>query len=339
MSDGARLENRKELNAAFSFAKFLLMNEHLPRPAPSAAATLDIDSLRAFLAIVDRGGVTAAAERVARTPAAVSMQLKKLEETLGRTLFERSSKGMSLTADGETLLGYARRMLGLHGEALAAFRAPTLSGEVRIGLIDDFGPMQLSEALVGFSETHPDVTVSVAMGATEMLIAKLEAEDLDFSLLTPGCATPWRDTDILARDEPLVWAGRVGGCAHERDPLPVALANHGCAWRKAAIESLNQLGRTYRIAYATELYLAQKAAVNADLAIAPLPLSIARDGLAVLGAEHGFDEVGRSRIALRWSGAARSPAAEALCDRVLEALAVNPPAAKGSRESRRSRPG
>lgn len=298
--------------------------ETQPLSPPSAAATLDIDMLRVFLAIVDRGGVTAAAERVARTPAAVSMQLKKLEETVGRALFERTPRRMVLTTDGERLLGYARRMIGLHGDALAAFRAPALSGEVRIGLIDDFGPVRLAEALSGFSTTHPDVTVTVAMGTTEMLSRKLEAGELDFSLMTPGGSVDWRNTDRLAYDEPLVWVGRAGGSAHLKDPLPVALANHGCTWRKLALESLTRSERRFRIAYTAEFYVAQIAAVAADLAVAPLPRSIVEPDFEILGRRQGLpEEIGHCRIALRWSEAAPSPAAEALATRILAAFALS----------------
>ena len=109
-----------------------------PRHLPASAATLDIDVMKTLVAIAETGSVTAAAARVARSPGAISMQIKKLEETIGRTLFERSRQGMALNANGERLLAYARRMIDLHRETLDAFRAPELSGEVNIGTIDDF---------------------------------------------------------------------------------------------------------------------------------------------------------------------------------------------------------
>ncbi|MEM1421848.1 MAG: LysR family transcriptional regulator [Pseudomonadota bacterium] len=292
---------------------------------PSAASTLDIDALRAFLAVADSGGVTSAAERVGRTPAAVSMQLKKLEEILGRPLFDRRPRGMALTRDGEQLRSYARRILTIHTEAVAAFRAPALSGSVRVGLIDDFGGVQLTEALSAFSRIHPDVEVSVALGPTEDLFKRLERGELDFSMLTPGCATPWLTEDALIHEEPLVWTGLCGGCAHERDVLPVALAASGCAWRKQAIEALDRSGRAYRIAYTSEYYIGQKAAISADLAIAPLPRSIVEPEFVVLGPEHGLPTLGTSRIALRWAGPDhRTPAAEALANELIAGFGSAP---------------
>ena len=289
-------------------------------PGPSAAATLDIDALRAFLAVADRGGVTAAAERVARTPAAVSMQLKKLEEILGRSLFHRSSRGMTLTADGERLLDYARKMLGLHGDALAAFRRPALDGAARIGLVDDFGGARLSAVLADFSEAHPQAEVTVMLGTTERLAAELDADALDLVLLTPGKSTQWRPGDVLAHEEPLVWVGLAGGGAHAKDPVPLAVSSSGCAWRDMALGALARSERSYRVAYTSELYLGQLAAVTADLAVAPLPLSVLEPGLEILGPERGFPPIGRCRLALRWGAGERSPTVEALGERVLAAF-------------------
>lgn len=281
---------------------------------------LDIDLMRSFIAISETGGVSSAAARVGRTPAAISMQLKKLEEILGASLFDRTPRGMTLNKDGERLIGHARRILRLNQEALAAFRGPALTGEVRVGLIDDFGGTRLSEVLAAFARTHPDVTVTVAMGPTEMLHRKFMAQELDVTVLTPGCAAPWEDTDNVVYEEPLVWAGAAGGCAVEIEPLPVALAAAGCAWRKSAMEALDSAGLPYRVAYTSEYYEAQKAAVTADLAIAPLPCSLVEPPFEVLGPGRGLPKLGVCRIALR-VGRNPSAAAQALADRIAESYA------------------
>lgn len=290
---------------------------------PSASAVLDMEALRAFAAIADRGGVTAAAHTVGRTPAAVSMQLKKLEEMVGRTLFVRSGKGMKLTADGARLLGYARRLLGLQCDALAALRAPAMRGAVRLGLSDDYGPVALSDVLAGFAETHQEVSVSVSIAPTQDLAPRIDAGALDFALITPGCGVDWRADDALVHEEPLVWLGRRGGRAHLQDPVPVAMATSGCAWRRAAEEALGRSGRQFREAYSADISMAQRAAVAADLAIAPLPLSMARAGFEILGEKEGLPPIGHSRVALRWAKGARSAAAEALADRLRRAYALS----------------
>ncbi len=129
------------------------MNQMLRPPAPSA--TLDVDVLRSVVAIAEGGSIAAASGRVGRTPAAVSMQVKKLEDMLGRALFERSRQGMRPTAEGERLLDYARRMIELNRSALQAFAMPELEGRVSFGLVDSFGSLRLAEILAAFARSLP----------------------------------------------------------------------------------------------------------------------------------------------------------------------------------------
>ncbi|MEL6477823.1 MAG: LysR family transcriptional regulator, partial [Pseudomonadota bacterium] len=187
------------------------MNEIFSPPAP--AATLDVDVLRTMVEIAETGSMTLAAERVGRTPAALSMQLKKLEETLGRALFTRNRQGMSPTSEGHKLLVYARKMVELNRAALDAFRGPALSGEITVGTTDDLGHQQLANVLAGFAQSHCGVTVNVVMGQTTALAASFDKGTLDMTLLSPGCAVGRRDSDITLHREKLIWLGAEGGCA------------------------------------------------------------------------------------------------------------------------------
>ena len=286
---------------------------HLPNPA----ATLDIDLMKTLVAIAETGSVTAAAARVARSPGAISMQVKKMEETLGRTLFERSRRGMELNANGELLLAYAKRMIILHRETLDAFRAPELSGEVCIGTIDDFGVTQLSDLLFAFDRSHPHVTVNVTVGPSATLAPKLDRSELDLAVMSPGCAVPWRESDRLIHEEPLVWVGKDGGRAARERPLPLAMATQGCGWRHAALEAVEQAGIPYRFAYISEFFSAQMAAVLADLAIAPMPRCQIEAGLVQLLAADGLPEIGTCRVAIRMNHDP-SDATLALAERVAE---------------------
>jgi DNA-binding transcriptional LysR family regulator len=114
------------------------------RPGPTAMATLlDIDQLRTFVAIADTGSFTRAAEIVHKTQSAVSMQMKRLEERLGKPVFERDGRSSKLTEDGERLLDYARRMLRLNAECVASFTDAELAGRVRLGVPDDYADRYL----------------------------------------------------------------------------------------------------------------------------------------------------------------------------------------------------
>jgi DNA-binding transcriptional LysR family regulator len=278
---------------------------------PSPAATLDIDVLRSIVAIADTGSIKLAARRGRRTPAAISMQLKKLEETLGHRLFERTRTGMVPTAAGERLLPPARRMIEAERAVLDQFRVPELACEIAVGVIDDFAGVHLAEVLAAFARSHPRITVTVAMGPTTHLAAQLDRGALDLALLTPGGAVDWQDGDKLLHREPLVWTGAEGGRAWRERPLPVAIASNGCAWRRQALASLDQAGIDWRLAYTSDHYAAQKAAVAADLAVAPLPKSLMEPGLARLGRSEGLPAPGTGHIAARMAPRTQVPEAAA----------------------------
>ncbi|MBK0401100.1 LysR family transcriptional regulator [Limibaculum sp. M0105] len=279
------------------------MNRIMPLPssAPSPAASLDIDVLRSFAAIADTGTITLAAPRVGRTPAALSMQLRKLEDTLGHVLFERLPGGMRLTAAGERLMPHARRLIEAERAALDAFRAPDLEGEVSVGIIDDVAGVCLTQVLAGFAKSHPRVLVNVTMGPSLDLAPKLDRGEIDLAVMTPGCAVKWRTTDRTLYEEPLVWVGREGGSAWRQRPLPLAIAAQGCAWRRQALDALDQAGIEWRVAYISEFYTAQRAAVAADLAVAPMPRSLVEPGFVRLGASERLPDPGSARFALRVS--------------------------------------
>src|SRR6266702_351115 len=113
----------------------MVMDRRGQRPAQEApmSALIDVDQLRTFIAIVETGSFTKAAEVVHKTQSAVSMQMKRLEERLGKPIFARDGRASKLTEDGERLLDYARRIIKLNVEALAAFNDKELSGRVRLG--------------------------------------------------------------------------------------------------------------------------------------------------------------------------------------------------------------
>ena len=156
------------------------MNFPLKHPLP----LIDIDLLNSLVAIAETGSFTAAADQVFRTPSAISMQVKKLEELLGRPLFVRDSRSVALTADGEMLLTYARRILALNREAVSLFIAPEVAGVVRLGAPDDVSERFLPGMLRRFSQTHPGVTVDVVVETSKNLLDQLGRGRLDLTLVT-----------------------------------------------------------------------------------------------------------------------------------------------------------
>ncbi|WP_322988376.1 MULTISPECIES: LysR family transcriptional regulator [unclassified Hoeflea] len=259
---------------------------------------LDPDVLRSFVAIAETGSFTAAAARIYRTPSAVSMQIKRLEEQLGVSVFLRDARNVSLTHDGEVLLGYARRLIALNREAISRFVSPDVSGVVRIGSPSDYGEAVLPGVLKLFAQSHPSVVVDVVIDESANLTKRFASGHLDIALVS--CARdPLTEEDEVVMTDDIVWVGAKGGQAHLLDPLPVSMWEEGCVWREKALEALEQVGRAYRVAFMTSHSAGQRAAILSDLAIAPMGRSFIGPDLQVLDDCCGIPAPGAYHLLLK----------------------------------------
>lgn len=234
---------------------------------------LELDLLRTLVAIAETGNFSAAADRLGRTPSAVSMQVKKMEEMVGAALFVRDSRSVSLTRDGEALLQHGRRLLALNREMMTRFARPDLVGEVHLGAPDDVAERFLPTMLRHFAETHPGVILNVLVDGTRRLKEMVDEQTLDLAIVTVGSSMTNAEGAEVVHTEPLVWAALAGGVAVEQTPLPISLWEEGCTWRAAALDALTKDGRDYRVAYQSAHISGQRAAILADLAIAPIARS------------------------------------------------------------------
>ena len=188
---------------------------------------LELDLLKTLVAIAETGNFSAAADAVFRTPSAVSMQVKKMEELLGKPLFLRDSRSVSLTPDGEALLVHARRVLALNREIVARFITPEIAGVVSLGAPDDVAERMLPDMLRRFAQSHPCVTVNVVVESSSKLIDMVGKRLLDMSIITSEAGFAGdNNAEILKRDK-LVWVGVKGadlgmgrrvslaGCRHQ----------------------------------------------------------------------------------------------------------------------------
>jgi DNA-binding transcriptional LysR family regulator len=246
---------------------------------------IDTSLLRAFVAAAETGGMTSAARLVNLTQAAVSQQVKRLEDTFGRQLFERDRRGLRLTSSGERLLGRAQRLLALNDEVWALMTAPDFTGEVRLGVPHDIVGPYMPPVLKSFDQAWPGVRVSLDCRTSVNLLRALERREVDLILTTEhGCA-PHGETLL---PDSLVWVGARDGRAYKRHPLPVSIGGEDCAFRPVAIEALNQAGRDWRPVCEISNMLAECAAVEADLAVVPLLASTVPDTLKILGVGDGL---------------------------------------------------
>ncbi len=247
---------------------------------------LDISLLRAFIAVVEAGGVTAAARVLNRTQAAVSQQIKRLETVLGSSLFEREHKRILLAAAGERLLGDARRLVALNDDLYATMTAERPSGRVRLGIPMDIVPTYAPAILRRFASTRPDATVQLTSRNTACLLAMLDHGDLDIALTTEFGASRVGSEQVY-RDR-LVWLGARNGTSHRASPLPISIGSPECRFRPVLLDALRVAGRSWRLVFEVAGQEAQLAPVAADLAVtAMLSESVPKD-LQVLEACSGL---------------------------------------------------
>ena len=282
---------------------------------------LDVDLLKTFLAIADTGNFTRAAEEVNKTQSAVSMQMKRLEDLIGRPLFVRDGRQSRFTADGDRLIEYARRIVKLNDEAVSAFTKPELTGTLRFGTPDDYADRFLPEILARFSRTHPLVTVNVDCAQSPQLVERARHGELDLALVT-ACSEVI--VDEIVRTEQLVWVTSMRHGVHLLDTAPVAISHMGCEWRTLAINALEREGRKYRIAYSSPNSNAVNAAVLAGLAIGSVPEICVRPGMRVLTEKDGYPKLGSFRLGIVHRPGRRSSAAEALSRHISESISNIP---------------
>lgn len=281
-----------------------------------AMPLLDNEVLRTFVTISECGTFTGAAKIVHRTPSALSMQIKQLEQKLGKCLFIREPRQVRLTPEGEALLGYSRRLLRLNEEAVRYFLAPSLEGKVGIGTSDDIGTRILPEVLSRFARSYPAVLVNVVVGSSKQNLERLDAGELDMALVTVSDDVQ-RVRGEVVHEEPLVWAGHEESTAFLRSPVPLAVAHEGCAWRRMTLRALDKTGTPYRIAYTCENCSGQEAALMADLAIAPFPRSLVNSPLKEI-TNQNLPEIGSYQLALVRLGT--NPVSDALANHVKSAF-------------------
>ncbi|RYZ44064.1 MAG: LysR family transcriptional regulator [Myxococcaceae bacterium] len=228
---------------------------------------LDMDVLRTFVTAFELGSFARAAARVGRSPSAVSSQLRKLEDQVGRELVERSGRGLILTEAGELLLGYARRILELNDQTLDSLRGSELAGEVRLGLPQDFAETWLPRVLSTFARAHPAVRIEVRTERNAHLVNHVMAGKLDLALAWSGGA---RGCSERIAELPLVWIGQPGWEGQGSlggQPLPLIAFEAPCVFREACTAALDRKGIPWRIAFASASLAGLWAAAEAGLGV------------------------------------------------------------------------
>lgn len=269
------------------------------------------------MAVVDAGGFTRAADRLALTQSAVSLQLKRLEAGLGARLMERDARRIRLTDSGETVLPLARRLLALNDDIIAGVVEDSVEGEVRFGAPEDFATVHLPDILGRFAKAHPRVQLNVTCDLTLNLLDGLSRGALDLCLIKRAPLGP--DLGVRVWREPLVWVAGPESPAQDGGAAPLMLAPAPCVYRSRAIEALESIGRPWRMAYTSPSLAGQYAALRAGLGISVLPREMAPRDLRILTEADGLPRLNDAEVALYRRREATGRAIGALSDAILAA--------------------
>ncbi|MCB2115275.1 MAG: LysR family transcriptional regulator [Rhodobacteraceae bacterium] len=262
------------------------------------ARNLDLTALRALVAVADSGGVTRAAGLLNLTQSAVSMQIKRLEEGLGRTFFTRAQRKLTLTPEGEQLMGYARRMLELNDEALARLTDTAFEGEIRIGVPHDIVYPQIPRILKAMAAEYPRVKINLVSCFTSKLKEEFARGDYDVILTTE--MAPGEGGERLATRK-LVWVGAPEGTAWQQRPVRLAFVE-ACFFRPIAQAALNGAGIRWEMAVGGNSEQVAEATVTADLSIAARMEGALPPGMVVIDGANALPGLGSLDICLYDAG-------------------------------------
>jgi DNA-binding transcriptional LysR family regulator len=246
---------------------------------------VDLALLRAFAAVAETGGMTSAAKALNLTQAAVSQQIRRLEEFFGSQLFSRDNRRSELTPCGERLLAYAQRMLALNDEVWGIMTSPDFEGEIRLGVPHDIITPFIPPILKSFNQHWPRVRVTLVCLGSYRLLKLLDSNEIDLTLTTDYQRG---DQGALLLPDQLVWAGAKGGDAYKRRPLPVTFGDSTCTFRPPAIKALSEAGLDWRLTCETRDFSPYCATLEADLAVAPMLTLTVPKNLQVYGAADGL---------------------------------------------------
>ncbi|MGO7155438.1 LysR substrate-binding domain-containing protein [Rhizobium leguminosarum] len=283
----------------------------------------DLEVLRTFSTGMELGNFAKAAERLGRSTSAVSAQLKKLEEQAGTAIFRKAGRGLALTDAGETMLGYARRLLELNDEAAAAVNSVELEGWVRLGLQEDFGETLLPDVLGRFARAHPKVRIEARVVRNAELLERVTSGKLDLALA-------WSDGTLTAHCErigevSMRWIGPAEGPpawqAASGEPMPLASLEAPCLLRSAATKALDEAGISWRLAFVSPSLGGLWAATAAGLGLTiRTPIGLPAKVRPLAPGAIGLPDLPKLGLVLHRAEAEPQPAAARLAELVLQSV-------------------
>ena len=272
--------------------------------------------LRAFVAVKEAGGFTRAAQRLNLTQSAISHQIRRLEEQVGRQLLFRTTRALTLTEDGEDFLQYAEKILDTLDTMSRRFRPSPVSSVVRFGVLENFLGDRLAVLLRQYGRAFPSVRLDVSVGMNLDLMPMIKAGELDLAvvMLAPESkeGTPLRRTQF-------VWAAADTFDIPAGESLPFAFFPSPCINRQVGTASLEGRDVPWHVVFTSQSQQGIRAAVLAGLAVTVLAREDVEPGMKILDGQYGLPPLSKADFSLVWSAGGKTPAAMEL-GRMMEQL-------------------
>lgn len=279
---------------------------------------LDLDTLRTLAVAHSRGGLAQAAEHLGRTPSAISLQMKRLQDDLGVTIFVRRGRRLALTESGEVVLSYARRILALNDELLDTTQRAGISGAIRIGGPQDFASV-LPEVLAHFASLFPRMQIELLIEGNASLLEAVQSARIDLAAIIGGDGTGAGAGETIGHLE-IGWIASASFNPREKQPLPLAVLGPKCAFRRCAIERLEAADIAYRIAASSPSLDGLWAALRGGLGVTARTALNLPEGLAFDRMLHGLPALGSLPVTVHRNPGGKGEAVDRMAALLTDAL-------------------
>ncbi|HHA1915376.1 TPA: transcriptional regulator LrhA [Enterobacter asburiae] len=246
---------------------------------------LDLDLLRTFVAVADLNTFAAAAAAVCRTQSAVSQQMQRLEQLVGKELFARHGRNKLLTEHGIQLLGYARKILRFNDEACMSLMFSNLQGVLTLGASDESADTILPFLLNRISSVYPKLALDVSVKRNAFMVEMLNEHKVDLVVTTHR---PGQFDCLTLRTSPTHWYCAAEYVMQKGEPVPLVLLDDPSPFRDMVLTALNEANIPWRLAYVASTLPAVRAAVKAGLGVTARPVEMMSPELRVLGKSDGL---------------------------------------------------
>ncbi|HEX3812714.1 MAG TPA: LysR substrate-binding domain-containing protein [Mycobacteriales bacterium] len=277
--------------------------------------------LRTFVVVARTLNFTEAARQLGLSQPTVSQHVRRLEEAAGRQLLLRDTRAVSLTDNGEAMAGFARTILAANDAASSYFTGSAMRGRLRFGAADDLALTQLPRILRGFRQLYPQINLELTVTQSPSLHRRLHSGHLDLIFVKQ---TPGENEGRLVRRDRMVWVGLESTTVEPDQPVPLISYQAPSLTRAAAVRSLEEIGRTWRITCNTREVNGVLAAVRAGIGISVFAQSLIPPDLVELSAKWGLPELGDVDIALVANPLAAAEPVEALTAAILSIPLAKP---------------